>query len=41
MYKPNADKDRVAMRDSTEWVKWVKSGWNMLVGADTEKLFLI
>lgn len=28
----------VTMRDSTEWVELVDSGWNILVGADTEKI---
>ena len=26
------------MRDSTEWVELVDSGWNTLVGADTSKI---
>lgn len=26
------------MRDSTEWVELVDSGWNTLVGADTDKI---
>ena len=26
------------MRDSTEWVELVNSGWNTLTGADTEKI---
>ena len=28
----------ITMRDSTEWVELVASGWNTLVGADTEKI---
>ena len=28
----------ITMRDSTEWVELVDSGWNTLVGADTEKI---
>jgi UDP-GlcNAc3NAcA epimerase len=28
----------ITLRDSTEWVELVNSGWNTLVGADTEKI---
>jgi UDP-GlcNAc3NAcA epimerase len=28
----------VTMRDETEWVETVESGWNAIVGADTEKI---
>ena len=28
----------VTLRDETEWVETVKSGWNVLVGADKEKI---
>jgi UDP-GlcNAc3NAcA epimerase len=28
----------ITMRDSTEWVELVNSGWNTLTGADTEKI---
>jgi len=28
----------ITMRDSTEWVELVSSGWNTLTGADTEKI---
>jgi UDP-N-acetylglucosamine 2-epimerase (non-hydrolysing) len=28
----------ITLRDSTEWVETVKAGWNVLVGADTEKI---
>ncbi|UTC61608.1 UDP-N-acetylglucosamine 2-epimerase (non-hydrolyzing) [Treponema sp. OMZ 787] len=28
----------ITMRDSTEWVELVDSGWNTLTGADTEKI---
>ena len=28
----------ITLRDSTEWVELVQHGWNMLVGADTEKI---
>jgi len=28
----------VTMRDSTEWVELINSGWNMLTGADTDKI---
>ena len=28
----------ITMRDSTEWVELVASGWNTLAGADTEKI---
>ena len=28
----------ITMRDSTEWVELVKTGWNTLTGADTEKI---
>ena len=28
----------ITMRDSTEWVELVQHGWNMLVGANTEKI---
>jgi UDP-N-acetylglucosamine 2-epimerase len=26
------------LRDETEWVETVRSGWNVLVGAETEKI---
>jgi UDP-N-acetylglucosamine 2-epimerase (non-hydrolysing) len=29
----------VTMRDETEWVETVEDGWNVLVGADKEKIF--
>ena len=29
----------VTMRDETEWVETVEDGWNILVGADMEKIF--
>jgi len=28
----------ITMRDSTEWVELVNSGWNVLTGADTDKI---
>ena len=28
----------VTLRDATEWVELVDSGWNTLVGADTDKI---
>ncbi|QOW61718.1 non-hydrolyzing UDP-N-acetylglucosamine 2-epimerase [Treponema pedis] len=28
----------ITMRDSTEWIELVDSGWNILVGADTKKI---
>jgi UDP-N-acetylglucosamine 2-epimerase len=28
----------VTMRDETEWVETVSTGWNVLVGADKDKL---
>ena len=28
----------ITMRDSTEWVELVDSGWNTLVGANTDKI---
>jgi UDP-GlcNAc3NAcA epimerase len=28
----------VTLRDSTEWIELVESGWNVLVGADTDKI---
>jgi len=28
----------ITMRDSTEWVELVNSGWNTLTGADTDKI---
>ena len=28
----------ITMRDTTEWVELVSSGWNTLTGADTEKI---
>ena len=31
-------KSCITMRDSTEWVELVDSGWNTLTGADTEKI---
>lgn len=32
------EKSCVTMRDSTEWVELVQSGWNTLTGADTERI---
>ena len=32
------EKPCITMRDSTEWVELVDSGWNTLVGADTDKI---
>ncbi|MDP2792328.1 MAG: UDP-N-acetylglucosamine 2-epimerase (non-hydrolyzing) [Rectinemataceae bacterium] len=32
------DKPCVTLRDATEWVELVDSGWNTLVGADTDKI---
>ena len=32
------EKPCVTMRDSTEWVELVESGWNTLTGADEEKI---
>jgi UDP-N-acetylglucosamine 2-epimerase (non-hydrolysing) len=29
----------ITMRDETEWVETVEDGWNILVGADMEKIF--
>ena len=26
------------MRDSTEWVELIENGWNILTGADTDKI---
>jgi UDP-GlcNAc3NAcA epimerase len=31
----------VTMRDSTEWVELVQSGWNILTGADSEKIIWV
>jgi UDP-GlcNAc3NAcA epimerase len=28
----------ITIRDSTEWVETVEDGWNVLVGADKEKI---
>jgi UDP-N-acetylglucosamine 2-epimerase (non-hydrolysing) len=28
----------ITLRDTTEWVETVRDGWNVLVGADREKI---
>jgi predicted glycosyltransferase len=28
----------VTLRDETEWIETVEAGWNILVGAETEKI---
>jgi UDP-N-acetylglucosamine 2-epimerase len=28
----------ITLRENTEWVETVESGWNILVGTDTEKI---
>ncbi|MDY7038928.1 MAG: UDP-N-acetylglucosamine 2-epimerase, partial [Thermodesulfobacteriota bacterium] len=28
----------VTLRDETEWVETVEAGWNVIVGADTERI---